>query len=326
MSFSDFLTMLRTNTEATLCRWGGIYLSDIDRSENPTVNIIPKGWGDREVDLPKDYVGIASIGSYMHDDQNILRLSTIGVLPTPIVTEIIDNITWGELSYDQDTGYSYYGFFGGKGSAYNHFVCDSKKKEVTIFTDIEGNPISKLEFAVRDDEIELYGLSDGRFYRDTVSLSTFTGNYTPTWEWIEIPDGHTGYDFTTRYVDDKIGTIMATENGVYLYRDGEITLYSETKGKVITRIAAFAGTPYTGYDVENDHYRTNFVFIARDGKDVTLWTSGYTPNSKITRPTISRENSNLLKRNDLTLISDGYYVYFGVPGNWVSVETNWIQG
>lgn len=320
ISINEFTSALNLTPEALFRKFSGIHFSGVN-SDSPKVTLVPRGLDRQEIDLPRGSIDLISIG--VHRDSGLLRLSVSGDMPTRLATQILTAIPYGDLSYDREIGHSSYGFFNRPHDGeFSHFLMSENTEEAIHLTSVKDRNLDFFEFAVDGDNLVLSALANGSFFRSVTPISAIKSGFVPSWKGIEITGNPTGYDLTTRIVDGKVGTVMGTEDGAYLYRDGEVVSYKETKGKVVVRVANFAGM-LDSADVPSDIESINSLyFITREGESYKVWNSSMSPSNSLTSLKVSDEVSELIARDDVNLISAGSCAYIGTPSNWSVIQAN----
>lgn len=318
ISFNGFLESLQLAPEAVLRNHGVICFTKVN-TENPVVTLYPKDLDTDNIDLPRG--GIDLLGIEAHLDTGVLTPLFEGNLPTELATQLNHAISMRELKYDEN-GYASYGFFARKRDEQSIFLGSQDAEDAIRIPDIKEHSLQKLGFAITpENEIVLSALANGKFYECVTFLSSLVSGFKPSWKGIEISGSPIGNDLCTRLVDGQVATVMATEDGAYMYRDGEVTMYKDTKGKAIRRVASFSGVVDSSIIQDNDDVVGNLYFIADDGEKIGMWTSPLAPTGKITNISMDDELTELLGLDDVNLISAGDRTYFGTPRHWSVIET-----
>jgi len=298
-TFDQIFALLNLTPEAFLRDYGRFHIMD-PYSDDPQFVLVRKDEGEIAVDLSHDGVDILGIG--YNREHGVFRLSAMGDLPITLVSKLLSAINWRLLTVDKD-GHSLYGFFPTERRETSHFLMECECDDAIRVETIDGHPVDKFEFAItRNGNLELVCLAGGNCYQSTVKLSTVKKG-TIIWRPIIIPGNSEVFDFSTRIFDDNVHTMLATGSGAYLWRNGDLALYPETKDKNV--IAIVAGIPnYRTRDkraTDRDTARMAFV-IRKDDGIIELFTSSIVPTSSIL-PVAIADDSVRTSRDDVRILA-----------------------
>jgi hypothetical protein len=314
-SITELFAILGLVPEAFLRDYSRIVVMDANL-ENPKFAFVQKDDDcDISFDLPPGTVDIIGIG---YNQKGIMRLSASGDLPTTLATRLLAAINWQKLDVDE-TFHSSYGFFPSRsGRDFSHFIATRDSAEPVRLTNVGDKPITKLEFAtLPNGTIEFACLSDERCYTATLKVDEIKRGF--NWKPVNIPGDLEVSDISTRIIDGKVGTLMATRNGLHLYRNGEVSIFVDTKGMDVTAIAGYAG--YIPRET-NKAYDTvsRMGFVVRKDDNMALYTASWNPTSKAI-PVVIKDDCRIdLKDDDVRIIASASSWYIGTPNRVVCVE------
>ncbi len=308
-TLGGFLTTLSLAPEALLRDFGRIVVLDA-KSDDPRVVAALKD-SIEGIEFPDDVVEVTGIGLYWNPETQaaIMRLSAVGDLPTALANQIMNAIDWRRLNLDS-TNHASYGFFPRSGEVgYTHFITNvaADDPRAVRLNHIGGKPISALEFAaLPDGKLSLSAIANDNVYLTSIPTTEVREGAGFSWNPVDIKV--TARSISMRVIDGKVSTVVGTDDGVRMVRDGEIVNYKATAGKKVTAlVAGFAGTSYR----TDDRYVTNTIgFVTSDGK---VFATTLQPNGDLTPVTVDEKVAPVLKATSRILPGNDnrWYVYDG---------------
>jgi hypothetical protein len=312
----QIFAILNLTPEAFLRDYGRNHVVD-PYSDDPRFVLGPKDEIEVKIDLPPGSVDFRSIG--YNREYGIFGLSAMGDLPTTFATKYLSAINWRRLEVDK-AGHSHYGYFPTERREHSHFLMEMGSTEAIRIEQIDGKPVAKFEFAIaRTGNPELYCLVGNRVCQSNIRIHDIKKGDL-NWKPVVIPNNPDVNDFSTRIIEGKVGTMLATRNGLHLWHNGEFTTYQETRGKNV--IAVVVGIPACRISEtlkEGDMSRMAYV-IRRDDGCIELFTTTVNPNGKVLPVEIEDKNVRTAKSNVYIFAGNNNRWYLGTSDKVTAIE------
>ncbi|MCK5613976.1 hypothetical protein KAR91_69580 [Candidatus Pacearchaeota archaeon] len=308
-SLDQLRAIFNTLPESALRRFAGIHIEDAS-TDTPRFTLVGKDEVAQMVEMK--IPGLMSFESLGYSKiGNVALLSFSGEVPTELIRDLVKGINWSGLSVDPVTQHSSYGFFSvNERLDRTHCLVNLDTGYVAPISTIDGTYATKVEFiALENGSIELVALVDTKAVRTTLKLNELKEGYVPSWNPIKT-DAEV-HDLSMRIVDEKSSIVLATTDGIQMYRDGEIISFKSTKDlDVMVLDAGFAGmmdsfgTPVVTKG--DDVIGSVIGFVTGDGELMTIPTN---PTKKV-KPTLVTDQ---LDTKVSRIIPDGvgYWCAFG---------------
>jgi len=318
-TLNEILAILALTPESLFRDYGRVRILD-PNSRDPKFVPVLKG-NDDIVDLPGDAVDIMSIG---FAGEGNLRISVTGDMPVELATQLFNAINWRILETD-GTNNATYGFFYARDDKYSHFLKVKDSPEAIRLGGIHDKAVmTKFEFAgLLNGTLVLSILADNHAYQTEIRPDDIRGMGIPNFRWTCLDTKVDVLDISSRVIDNKVVTMLATRDGIFVCLDKEIVHYEATRGMVVPVISGwFAGRfhhPITESD--KDTAGRTIGFIGQKGKEIDFFLAPLKQEGKVTAVSLDPSFRTYLRSDDVRVIpGNDYRWYVGAVDQMAAIE------